>query len=697
MKTIYFKTSLSFLLFLSLSGFSQSKKLWIEAGDKCFNQQDYSTAIVWYKKVLDDTTIMKTTSVLPYEIQLVNMKLKNDSLQKAGKKKGKITSESSMKKLIPEDYVMLRLAHAFWLNADYLNALIWYKRCVEKDIPDSRYYYALTLMNVGQYQEALDEFEKYVTSNPSNDSLSKDAQKKEAGCYFALEGSNVSRTTKVIKPETVFNEGNSSFAAGYFNDATKIIFTSARKGNVVLDQKKEDSEYLCDLYWSELIDSTWSPAINVGAQINSSLHEGASFATENALYFTRWSDNNPQEAAIWRSNKLGDMFFKPQMLNQNVNEKGFKSAHPFVSPDGKKLFYSSNRPGGKGGMDLWMCDIDDSGNIGEPVNLGQPVNTEGDEVTPFLHGPSGTFYFSSNGHTGLGGLDIYKSEYNPLDIVFGQPVNLNEPLNSSKDDSYFVMEKSGASGFFTSDREDCPGGNCYKIYQFQSTPVTFDVSGIVIDAKTKEPIAGALVSISNVKDQKEIYFVICNEKGEYFQKLKPNTEYFLKAQKNQFFVEVANLVSGDDDITMHYKQDFLMDKISKGEIEIQGIEYDFNSAALRPASMQNLDKIAELLKLNGNLSVDIEANTDSRGNDSYNMKLSQSRAQTCVDYLISKGIDSSRLRSVGYGETNPLITDSQIKKIKPKSPEWDAAHQKNRRTAFRINGESEIKIISKGM
>jgi outer membrane protein OmpA-like peptidoglycan-associated protein len=273
---------------------------------------------------------------------------------------------------------------------------------------------------------------------------------------------------------------------------------------------------------------------------------------------------------------------------------------------------------------------------------------------------------------------------------------MNAPINSSKDDSYFVMDKSGLKGFFTSDRADCPGGNCYKLYQFMSMPVTFDISGIVFDGTTNEPMPLALVTIRNVHDDEEIYYVPTDEKGNYFVQLKANAEYFVKAQKNKFFGDAASHSTKDKTTTTHFEQDFFLSKIPEGEIEIEGIEYDFNSAELRPVSMKSLDKIVDLLVLNDNLSIDIEANTDSRGNDAYNMKLSQARAQSCVDYLVSKGIAASRLRSKGYGETNPLIKDDEINKMKKKSPEWEAAHQKNRRTALRIVGESEIKIINKG-
>ncbi|MBA3663733.1 MAG: OmpA family protein [Bacteroidetes bacterium] len=707
MKLLPSKIILLVIAFCSFNSFSQSKKQWIEEGDICFKKKDYSTAIAWYLKVLDDTTVLKTAAVLPYEVKTVNMKFKKDSLKNSkdsvktattdNKEKTKGKKKETLKQKAPQNYVLMQLGHSYFLNADYSNAIATYKQCADKNIEDAPYYYGQALMSGKNYKEALAELDKYVNSGPANDSLSKLAQKKEAGCYLALDSTQVIKTMQVIMYDTtVFNKGNSSFAAAYYKDSPKILFTSARKGNTVLNPKKEDPEYLCDLYSSELVDGNWTPAINIGAPINTSVHEGAAFINDKAVFFTRWSDENPNEAAIYKANNQAEKFFQPQKLDGAVNVKGYKSMHPFVTPDGKKLIFSSNRPGGKGGMDLWMCDLTESGMPGEAKNLGSPLNTAGDEVTPFLHGPSGMFYYSSNGSTGLGGLDIYRSEYNAIDNVFGIPANLNAPLNSSRDDSYFIMEKAGLRGFLTSDRADCPGGNCYKLYEFSSKPITFDVSGIVFDGTTNEPMPLAMVTVRNVHDDDDIYYVITDEKGFYSQELKANSDYFLKAQKNKFLGDAASHTTKDKTTTTHFEQDFFLSKIPEGEIEISGIEYDFNSAVLRPVSMESLDKIVDLLKLNDNLSVDLEANTDSRGNDAYNLKLSQARAQSCVDYLVSKGIDVVRLKSKGNGETNPLIKDEEINKMKKKSPEWEAAHQKNRRTALRIVGESEIKIINKG-
>ncbi|MCW3077953.1 MAG: OmpA/MotB domain protein, partial [Bacteroidetes bacterium] len=300
-----------------------------------------------------------------------------------------------------------------------------------------------------------------------------------------------------------------------------------------------------------------------------------------------------------------------------------------------------------------------------------------------------------NGLAGIGGFDVFKSSLNVDDSAYQAPVNLNTPINSSKDDSYFIMERLGTKGFFASDRVDCPSGHCYKIFEFINEPIIFSVEGYVFDNETNDPIQNALVTVRDVHDGEEPFFVVTDDKGFYSSPLKPHLEFFMKAQKNKYFGSAASIATKGLTTSSVIAQDFFLSKIPAGDIEIEGIEYDFNKYTLRPKSMEILDKIVDVLKINDNLSIELSAHTDARGNDAYNMKLSQGRAQSCVDYMVSKGIAKSRIKAVGYGETKPIIPEAEINKMIPKSPEFEAAHQKNRRTAFKVVGESKINIINK--
>ncbi len=708
------KKSLSLIFVLiSLLTFSQSKKLWLELADDAYLKKDYANAANFYLKVLDDTTVLKTY-VIPYEAQLVNLKMK--SLFKVPELKGQrkrdsanVLKEDPSLNATKYDFILNRLATSYRLNFDYKHAVEYYKKVVDKNVyPDAPYYYGLSLMSIKRYQDALPVFDKYSKGTPivdsitkvtlvPTDSLVKISSKHAQSCYFALD--SLSPKKKIIvhmMDSLVFNRGTSNFAPQYYLSSDKVIFTSSRRGGVVSDPEKQDAKYYCDLYYTTLDDTIWQRPVNFGRPVNTSLHEGAGvFTPEEVMLFTRWSDNNRNEAFIYMARTLEGKFYEAMKLGTHINLPGYKSQQPFVTQDGRKLFFSSNRPGGHGGFDIWMAGIDENGFIGNPVNLPETINTPGDEVTPFFHTLGSTLYYSTNGLTGFGGLDIFKSALNADDSLYGVPKNLNSPINSAKDDAYFILDRLQSKGFFASDREDCPSGHCYDIYSFENEPIKFSLEGLVTDEQTGDPIPSALITVKDVHDGDEPFFVVTDDKGFYSTDLKLNMQYFLKAQKNGYFASANEVATEGKTESEVFMRDFTLNKIPSGDIEIEGIEYDFNKATLRPKSMEILDKIVDLMKLNDNITIDLGAHTDARGNDDYNMKLSAARAKSCVDYIISKGIPKSKITSTGYGETRPIITEAEINAMVPKSPEWEAAHQKNRRTAFKVIGETSLHIINK--
>lgn len=674
------------ILLTTVQLFGQSKRLWLKYGDEAFLKKDYTTAIDYYNKVLDDSTVLSEL-VLPYEVQIVNLKTKDfkkDTTKRAYNQPKKQISKS--------DYVMHQLASAYKLNYDYQNAVKYYKIVVDNGAyPDDMYNYAMSLLQVKNYNTSMFLLEILMES-AKNDSTKKLIQKSISSCYFALD-SNSNKKLIVVKKldTTIFNAGTSNFAPMYWNSSNKILFTSARKGGVLLNPEKQDSRYLCDLYYTELKDTGWMKPVNFGRPVNTGLHEASSvISSDEIMFFTRWSDANKNESFIYMAKMKDGLFYEAYKLTETVNKPGYKAMQPYISFDGTKLFFSSNKPGGQGGFDLYVCNIDEKGITGEAKNLGPLINTAKDEVTPFYHTISNTLFFSSNGHVGVGGLDVFKSSLNTDDSLYSAPKNLGTPINSSKDDAYFILDRIQTKGYFASDREDCPGGNCYDIYEFENEPIIFDISGHVYDYVTNEPIVSALITIKDVSQEDEPIFLITDDKGYYTTPLKENKQFFLKAQKKGYQASAASASTKGLTETTHLEQDFILDVIPGEDIVIEGIEYDLNKATLRPKSLEILNKIYEYLVLNDNFSIEINAHTDTRGSDKANLILSQARAQSCVDYLISKGIEKKRLLPTGYGEKKPLISDEQIATMVPKSEEFEAAHQKNRRTAFRVMLETTL-------
>ena len=683
------------LLLATVGAFSQSKNLWMKYADAAYDKKDYPTAISYYTKVLDDTTVLAEL-ILPYEVQLVNLKskdFKQDTTKKKNTASASATTSAAPKEISKADYVNHKLAHSYRLSFDYTNAVTFFKKVVDNgSYPGDAYYYAISLMSLKDYKKAMANLEELLNTT-ANDSVKSAIQKKISSCYFALDtNNNIKRQIIVKKMDTVvFNTGTASFAPMYWGSPTKLLFTSARKGGVLIDPEKQDSRYLCDLYYTELKDTGWTKAVNFGRPVNTGLHEGSSVVSaDDIMFFTRWSDANRTESFIYMAKMKDGLFYEAYKLSETVNRAGYKAMQPYISFDGTKLFFSSNKPGGKGGFDLYVCNIDENGLTGEAVNL-EALNTTGDEVTPFFHSISNTLFFSSNGHSGLGGLDVFKSTLNVDDSVYAFPKNLGRPINSSKDDAYLILDRLQTKGYFSSDREDCPGGNCYDIYEFENEPIVFDVSGYVTDDETGNPIPSALVTIKDVHNDEEPLFLITDDKGFYSSPLKENMDYFLKAQKKGYQASSSSVSTKGLTESAHFDRDFVLAKIPETDIVIEGIEYDLNKATLRPKSLEILNKIYDYLELNDNFSIEINAHTDTRGSDKLNLKLSQARAKSCVDYLISKGIAKERLIATGYGETQPLIPDSEIAKMVPKSDEFEEAHQKNRRTAFKILKEGDLK------
>lgn len=678
------KLLLATILLATVQVFGQSKKLWLKYADEAFVKKDYTNAIIYYTKVLDDTTVLQEL-VLPYEVQIVNLKtkeFKQDTLKKSAQKK----------EISKSDYVTHQLAASYRLNFDYDKAVTYYKKVTDNgSYPDDKYSYALALMQTKRYDASMAILENLMET-AKNDSIKKMYQKSISSCFFALDTNSNKKLIIVKKMDTTtFNVGTSNFAPMYWNSSNKLLFTSARKGGVLLNPEKQDSKYLCDLYYTELKDTGWMKPVNFGRPVNTGLHEGSNvISSDDIMFFTRWSDANRNEAFIYMAKMKDGLFYESYKLSETVNKVGYKSIQPYISFDGTKLFFSSNKPGGQGGLDLYVCNIDEQGLTGEAKNLGPIINTAGDEATPFYHSISNTLFFSSTGHTGLGGLDVFKSALNTDDSIYSVPKNLGSPINSSKDDAYLILDRVQTKGYFASDREDCPDGNCYDIYEFENEPIFFDISGVVYDYDTFEPIPSALITIKDVSGDDDPLFVITDEKGFYTTPLKENKQYFLKAQKKGYQASSASATTKGLTETTHIVQDFTLSIIPQEDVVIEGIEYDLNKATLRPKSKEILDKIYDYLILNDNFSIEINAHTDTRGSDKSNLKLSQARAQSCVDYLLSKGIVKERLLPTGYGETKPLISDEQIATMVPKSPEFEAAHQKNRRTAFRVMQESTL-------
>ena len=687
------------LLLSSISAFSQSKAVWLFQADYYYEKNDYPSALRLYQMVLDDSLGL-STMVIPYEATLSNQKLKD--------KKDK---DSTLVNIPVTDYVHHQIAMCYRKSYDYVRALEHFQISADRGkIPNDYYYVASAIMSMGDYQKAIEAYDMFISLDGTSDELLERSLQDMSGCINAMKLELDEEITVNIADTSIFNQGSSSFGVSYWGE-DRLVFSSARAGSVILDPESQDPLYLLDLYYTQREDAQakWESPKNFGRPLNSARHEASGwFNNGNAMFFTRWSDDDRKTKHIYVAREINMRFFESQKLDSAVNVDSCVSINPFVTKDGKWLYYSSDRPGGLGGLDIWVVRIDENGlPIEDPQNLGKPINSEFDEKTPFFHEKSRTLFFSSDGHETSGGFDIFKSSFDKDAGNFTIPENMGLPINSTYDDAYFVIDEDLRFGYVSSNRSECTEcdstfdalcSHCYKIFDVTLPELRFMIKGYVYDKATGDPIPGATIEFKDISYKWGHFEVTADENAYYEHDLIPNLELFLRASHKGYFADKAVVFTLGATDSRVYTQDFYLEKIPDDEITIEGIEYDFDSANLRPESKVKLDKVVEFLELNNNLKIEIRSHTDERGSDSYNLLLSQRRAESVVNYLIENGIPQSKLVPKGYGETMPAEIPDENQQIVTLTPEYiysltdkekqEEYHQRNRRTAFFVLQEN---------
>jgi outer membrane protein OmpA-like peptidoglycan-associated protein len=474
-------------------------------------------------------------------------------------------------------------------------------------------------------------------------------------------------------------------------DGTVIYYTSRRP--VTEKEKKKNRISTENIYYASLDTKTkkWNPAVILPEPVNVPGRFNSIIALSNdGQRMLLYRDDNMGNGDIYESVLNGTQWSEPQKLPEPINSKYHESSAS-ISPDGRTIYFVSNRPGGAGKLDIWYATKDAKGNWSKAKNLGKPVNSPDDEEGIFIHPDGKTLYFSSRGHKGLGGYDIFYSVFE--NNKWSKPQNLGPDINTPNDDVYFVMEANGKAGYFSSIRKDGFGEkDIYRVEFIRTkekedkTPLLTLFKGLVIDKSTHAPLE-AEIEIMDIEKNEQISVLKSNAStGQFLLSLPSGKNYGINVKKEGylFYSENMNIPAnaGYNEIV----KTVLLDKLKTGsKIILKNIFYDYDKATLRPESMSELDRLYELLIQNPKLKVELSAHTDSRGSDEYNNKLSQERAQSCVDYLIKKGIDKNRIIAKGYGKQQLLISDEQIQRLSTEKEKEDA-HQQNRRTEIKILG-----------
>jgi OOP family OmpA-OmpF porin len=400
----------------------------------------------------------------------------------------------------------------------------------------------------------------------------------------------------------------------------------------------------------------------------------------NTMFLTRWSINkNQKSSSIYKSVRKEDKWSDPEKLDESINVPGANTQQPFVTPDGKYLLYASDRSGGQGGFDLWYAELAD-GKPGSSANMGSIINTSYDEQAPYFHDASQSLVFSSNGRVGMGGYDFFQSRGSMGN--WKEPVNFGYPVNSVKDDIYFTSKGNARNMLedvlLSSDRD---AACCLELFFLKKMRPLRQLSGRIVSCDPAQPLSGATVTVMDTINNKTIITKEVGADGSYSFEMEGYQSLKVKADAKGFFGNSVNVgVPADmEEESMSYP-DLCLVPVPKVDetFVIKNVYYDFDKSDLKPESFPALDEIVRMLNYNPNMVIEIGAHTDSKGTDSYNQKLSEARARSVVDYLMSKGIATERLSSKGYGEKNPVAENSINGKDNP------AGRELNRRTEFKV-------------
>ena len=583
------------------------------------------------------------------------------------------------------------LGNAYYYNAEYKKALPWYEQLFQegkyKVKPEYYYRYAQTLKSVGDYTEADKMMAKFVELTNANDTRAalfeenKDYQtviKNNSGRFQLNNASN--------------NTENSEYGTALYGD--KIVFagaTDARKAKRGVSQWTGESFY--DLYEAEHFDQKLGSRKPFSSSVNTQFNESTPVFTKdgNTMYFTRNNYVNRKLGTDIENTILLKILRATKDKNGNwgdivevpFNSDQYNVAHPALSSDEKYLYFASDMPGTFGSSDIFRVEILGDNQYGTPENLGNIINTAGRESFPYIS-KENVLYYSSDGIPGLGGLDIFAAKFN-ADGSTSKPVNIGMPGNSADDDFCFVFNSDSKIGFLTSNR---PGGKGKDdIYSFhEDKPLLFscqkNIKGIVKDAKTKAIIANAKVILSD-KVMKEVGKDQSKTDGTFtFEKVNCNdSHYYLRGEKEKYETAEVNVTVGKDEVVYEILLNPRQVAIKKGMdlakvFEIKEIKFDYNKANIRPDAAVELTKIVEVMREYPKMKIDIRSHTDSRGADSYNLKLSDRRAKATLEWIVKQGIDKKRLKAKGYGETRLVNGCSNG------VPCTEEEHQENRRSEF---------------
>lgn len=547
------------------------------------------------------------------------------------------------------------------------NAMKYYAKAIHFKPEEPTYRQAYTYvgtraLRAGDYQKAKPLLEYALKQSPPNSMIVKQLNKQLESCNFAIEAQQNKLSFATRDMGDIINSKATQYFPVLTADNETLIFTA----------RSSDDE---NLYYSKLVDGTWSKPESISKNINTPGKEGTCSisADGRTLVFTSCSAKDSFGGCdLYISKKEGDDWSVPENLGPNINTREWE-AQPSLSNDGHILYFASKRQGGFGEIDLWMSELT-AGGWSSAINLGNTINTEKDDIAPFIHANGHTLFFASEGHTGMGGFDLFMTEQKLN--TYTKPQNLGYPINTHEDQTSLFITSDGKKGYYSFDTGQSVRLNEFDIPNELSTRfsrVSY-VKGVVQDAQTKKNIS-ADIELIDLKTGKTIERVKSDAKTGQYTAVLPNGSHFgLFINKDNYFNKSLSFDFSEKSDDNSKMVNVLLEPIRKDvDIVLNNIFFDSGKAELRPESYAELDKLLLLLKGNPQVKVEISGHTDNVGKDTDNLALSQSRADAVVNYLVSKGAMAANVKAVGYGETRPIAAN-----------DTDENRQMNRRIEMKI-------------
>ncbi len=603
----------------------------------------------------------------------------------------------------------LHVAHLYRYTRNYIEAEKNYKIVCEsedaEDHPDAFFYLATMQKANKKYEEAKGNL-KLFTKNPKYVKFPtlKTLKRTE------LDGCDLGISIKDSTPVAVVNVLNSEVNSSHIDfspvpvSENKIIYGSLKeeevkhynvKDSIILPKRKLYEAIKESDQW--MYKGVWDVPFN---EDSLDIGNGSFSLDKKRFYFTRCFHNWQYkiECEIYFSEKSDQGWSTPEKLDDQINLHNYTSSHPSIGRESKRnrevIYFVSDRPGGKGGTDIWYTEFNERRErYSKPRSVGARINTVGDELTPYYDAKTRTLYFSTNGRTNIGGLDIFKIKGEKS--KWEKASNVGAPINSSADDLEFVLNESGKSGYFASNRK---GGHslynetcCDDIYEFVfSDFIDLELAGSIIDKESAECLTEGVLNVY-IKSEDGKYLANSQEidNCQYVAKLSPGHDYIFEIVKDKYFNSVTEFSTKNMSLSDTILMDFELEKIPVEPILLKSLNYDFNSAVLKDEGEKYLDTtLLVLLKENQEIIVEISSHTDNKGSDAYNLRLSQRRAESVMKYLQKNGIAEKRMVAKGYGETQPIMPNEN-----EDGTDNEEGRRLNRRTEFKIVGKIDPALI----